>query len=269
MTGVRRGAAGARVRPAQHVAENRAYWDRTAQAWIAPGERSWASTDAHWGVWGIPEASLALLPADMSGLHAVELGCGTAYVGAWMARRGADVVGIDNSARQLATARRLMARHGLAFPLVHGNAEALPHPDATFDFAISEYGAAIWCDPRVWIPEAHRVLRPGGRLTFLGNHPLVAVCTPPSGADCDERLHRPYFGLRAMDWRDAEVDPGGIEFNLTVSDWLRLFRDTGFDVLDYIELQAPADITETRFTVSGNWARRWPSEQVWRLRKRG
>ena len=48
-----------------------------------------------------------MLPADMSGLAAIELGCGTGYVSGWMARRGASVVGIDNSRRQLDTARRL------------------------------------------------------------------------------------------------------------------------------------------------------------------
>ena len=36
----------------------------------------------------------------------------------------------------------------------------------TADVAISEYGAAIWCDPFAWIPEAHRLLRAGGVLPF-------------------------------------------------------------------------------------------------------
>jgi hypothetical protein len=32
----------------------------------------------------------------------------------------------------------------------HGNAEQVPLADATFDFAISEYGASLWCDPWRW-----------------------------------------------------------------------------------------------------------------------
>ena len=112
-----------------------------------------------------------------------------------------------------------------------------------------------------------RLLRPGGVLCFLGHHPLVGVCTPPSGAHCEERLQRPYFGMGRSDWRKAEIEPGGIEFNRTISDWLRLFRTTGFEVLDYRELQAPADAPEARFSVPGSWGQRWPSEQVWRLRK--
>jgi SAM-dependent methyltransferase len=251
----------------EHVAENRAFWDRYAPDWVESGERNWSAAEPSWGIWGLPESQLQLLPEDMSTMQAIELGCGTGYVSAWMARRGARVVGIDNSLEQLRTARRLMRKHGVDLALLHGNAEAVPYPDASFDFAISEYGAAIWCDPEVWIPEAHRLLRPGGLLTFLGNHPLLGVSTPMSGAHCDDRLHRPYFGMGRVDWRDAEVDPGGIEFNRTISDWFRLFRRTGFTVEGYQELQAPPDAPELRFSVSGSWGRRWPSEQVWHLRK--
>jgi SAM-dependent methyltransferase len=50
---------------------------------------------------------------DLAGKDAIELGCGTAYVSAWLARRGARVVGIDNSEAQLATARDLQRKHGL------------------------------------------------------------------------------------------------------------------------------------------------------------
>ena len=53
---------------------------------------------------------------DVAGKDTIELGCGTAYVSAWLARRGARPVGIDNSAKQLETARRLQEEHGLDFP---------------------------------------------------------------------------------------------------------------------------------------------------------
>ncbi len=96
---------------------------------------------------------------------------------------------------------------------------------------------------------------------------MALVATPASGANCDDRLHRPYFGLHRLDWRNVEVDPGGIEFNLTHSGWLRLFRETGFEVINYHELQAPTDAVETQFTIPASWANNWPSEQVWQLRK--
>ena len=252
-----------------HVQENRAYWDGMAEKWVSAGERAWAAGVPYWGIWALPEREIGLLPADMRGWDAIELGCGTAYVSAWMARRGARVVGIDNSERQLSTARRLAARHGLDITLLHGNAETVPLPDGSFDFAVSEYGAAIWCDPYRWIPEAHRLLRGGGRLVFLGHTPLSQICSPPNGAPCEPRLHRDYFGLHRVDWSKVEIEPGGVEFNLPISAWFRLFRETGFLVEDYLELQAPETAPGPSHFVPHEWARRWPSEQVWKLRKAG
>jgi ubiquinone/menaquinone biosynthesis C-methylase UbiE len=252
-----------------HVAENRRYWDEYAPQWVASGKRAWDS-DPTWGVWGVPEDRLRLLADDLTGLRAIELGCGTGYVSAWLHRLGASVYAIDNSEQQLATARRLAAERGVDdIEWVHGSAESVPQPDGSFDLAVSEYGAAIWCDPFVWVPEAHRLLRPGGQLVFLGNHPLAMVCSSPAGdAPVGERLERPYFGMRSIDWTEAVVDPGGIEFNMPISEWLRLFRDVGFEVLDYIELQAPETAEGEIFETPADWAKRWPAEQIWKLRRR-
>ena len=250
----------------EHVAVNRSYWDGMASEWVSSAERNWSGSP-DWGIWGVSEDEADMLPDDMSGMNAIELGCGTAYVSAWMTRLGAHVVGIDNSEQQLKTARRLARKHGLAIRFLHGNAEEVPLPDHSFDFAISEYGAAIWCDPYRWIPEAHRLLRPGGELRFMGTHPLVNVCSPLSGAPSNEQLHRDYFSMHSIDWRAVDEDPGGIEFNLSISDWFALFANTGFDVVGFREPRAPDEITTDRFSIPCAWAKRWPSEQIWRLRK--
>ena len=250
----------------EHVRINREHWDSMADNWVALGESNWAQTTPTWGIWSTPE--IDLLPADMTGMEAIELGCGTGYVSAWMARRGARVVGIDNSARQLETARRLAAEHGVELELIHGNAETVPYPDESFDFAVSEYGAALWADPALWLPEAWRLLRPEGGLAFLTNHPLVPVCSPLDGSlPITERLERPYFGMHRFDWRDAVDDPGGIEFNMPISDWFHLLGDTGFVVEDFIEVRAPQPGTEMRDFVTADWAHQWPAEMAWVVRK--
>jgi ubiquinone/menaquinone biosynthesis C-methylase UbiE len=178
----------------QHVAHNRRYWDEvSAPRYAVHGARAWARERITWGIFGIPDDELHALPDDVAGMDVVELGCGTAYFGAWLARRGAQVTGIDNSAEQLRTARRLQDEHDLHFPLIHGNAETTGLPDSAFDLAVSEYGASIWADPYRWIPEAARILRPGGELTFLTNGTMWVLCVPDTDHEgpATERMLRP------------------------------------------------------------------------------
>lgn len=250
-----------------HAIENRRHWNADAPNWVAGGERGWAQPEPTWGVWGVSEDDLRMFDGLEPGMRAIELGCGTGYVSCWMARRGAICTGVDLSEAQLATARRLAAEHGVPLELHHGSAEATPYADGSFDFAISEYGAAIWCDPYVWLREAHRLLRPGGRLAFLGNHPLATVCSPWDGSPVGETLVRPYFDLRRVDWSTVEIEPGGIEFTLPIERWFALFREIGFEVVDVREPRPTQDDLERRFSVSGAWAYKWPSELAWKLRK--
>jgi SAM-dependent methyltransferase len=249
---------------AEHVRRNRAHWDQLAPQYVAAGERGWAITEPNWGIWSAPESEVRMFPDDLTGVDAIELGCGTAYVSSWLARRGAHVVGIDNSEQQLTTARRLQHEHGLNFPLIHGNAESIPYPDASFDFAVSEYGACLWADPYRWVPEAARLLRPGGRLHFLVNAFLLTLCVP-AGDDsaAGDRLLRPAFGMYRVEWPTDD----SVEFHLSHGDWIRLLRRSGFEVEDLVELCPEADATTAYPFVTLDWARQWPSEEVWKARR--
>jgi SAM-dependent methyltransferase len=252
----------------EHVARNRANWDQVhAPRFVEPGRRSWATDEISWGIFHVPEAELGVLPSELSGKDVIELGCGTAYISAWLARRGANVTGVDNSEEQLRTARELQEEHGLTFPLIHGNAETVPLPDASFDLVVSEYGASIWADPYRWIPEAARLLRPGGDLVFLVNGTLWMLTVPDTDDEgpAADRLLRPYFGMHRVEWPD---DPG-VEFHLGYGDWIRLLRANDFEVLDLVEIKAPPGASaDSNDLVDPEWARRYPAEQIWCARKR-
>jgi SAM-dependent methyltransferase len=247
----------------EYAVRNRASWTRSNEQYTHEhGVRSWRQDDVTWGLWGIAESELEVLP-DVEGKDVVELGCGTAYFSAWLARRGARPVGVDITPAQLETARQLQRETGLEFPLLEANAEDVPLPDASFDLALSEYGASIWCDPYRWIPEAARLLRPGGELIFLRNSTISMLCAALDG--WHETLQRPQRGLHRLDWEDENTT----EFQLGHGDLFKLLRDSGFDVLDLIELYAPEGAEDAQFYSSdAEWAKKWPWEEIWRARKR-
>ena len=248
----------------QHVLRNREAWDGWSDKWVAPGHRAWSSPEIRWGVWQIPESQLNVLP-DLAGKDVLELGCGTAYFAAWFARRGARVVALDNSSRQLSTARRFQDEFDLVFPLIHANAEAVPLPDECFDLVFSEYGASIWCDPYKWIPEAARLLRRGGHLIFLRNSTLNLLCMPePEVGLCTvPQLMRDYFGIHRIEWSDDH----SVEFALPTGKWIELFRRCNFTIESLSEPQAPRGPAAQPTHVTPEWAHRWPSEEIWKLQK--
>ena len=254
----------------EYVAINRAGWTRAnAEYTDARAHDAWAQAEPTWGKWHIPEREVRLLP-DVMGKDVVELGCGTAYVGAWLKRAGARrVVGVDVTPAQLETTRRMDAEFGLALELVEANAEGTGLPDASFDLAVSEYGASIWCDPARWIPEAARLLRPGGELLFLRGSTLGVLCAPDEGPT-GERLVRPQKGLNRLDWPETDADHAGVEFHPGTGDLFRILRTSGFELLDLVELFAPEDAVDREYYVypPAAWAKRWPSEEVWRARRR-
>jgi SAM-dependent methyltransferase len=246
------------------VTRNRQHWEADAVHWAERGRRSWAKAEPTWGIWKVPDSELRLLD-DVADLDVVELGCGTAYVSAWLDRRGARVIGVDPTSAQLSTARSLQGEFGQAFPLVQAAGEHVPLRSASFDLVISEYGAAIWADPHRWIPEAARLLRPGGELVFLGNSVLLMLCVPDyEDLSAEAALLRPQFGIHRFEWPDSE----GVEFHISHGEMIRLLRANEFEVLDLVELYPDPDAVPTVSYVSREWARAWPFEELWRARRR-
>lgn len=237
------------------------------QLWALVNERHtdqqaeglWEQDEIGWGLFRRPEAQLGVL-GPLAGTRVVELGCGTAYFSAWLRRAGALPVGVDLSREQLATARRCQDRHGEAFPLIEADAGAVPLASGTFDLVVSEHGAAPWCDPRRWLPEAARLLRPGGRLVFLTTSVLAGLCVPADEGVATDRLQRPQADLAEIMWPG-----GGREHHPGHGEWIAHLRRAGFVVDALHELGAPDGAPEPEFyeIVTADWARRWPAEDLW------
>ncbi len=247
-----------------YLAANRAAWTQANRDHTdARAHDAWSKAEMDWGVWAVPESELGVLP-DVAGMDVVELGCGTAYFGAWLAKRGARVVGVDLTPAQLETARRMEAEFSLGMQFVEANAEETGLPEAAFDLALSEYGASIWCDPYKWIPEAARLLRPGGLLVFLRNSTLAVLCGTADDGPV-ETLQRPQRGLHKIVW----TDPDEVEFQLGHGDWIGLLRANGFEIEELHELYAPEfAVDHEYYHSSAEWSKKWPSEEIWRARLR-
>jgi len=249
------------------VAGNIADWTRTNAQYTDPrAAEAWMRDDIAWGVFGVLEEHLGSPLGDVDGLDVVELGCGTAYFSARLAKRGARPVGVDPTPAQLATARRMQGETGIQFPLVEAAAERVPLPDASFDLAFSEYGASLWADPKLWIAEASRLLRETGRLVFLTNSVLSYLCFPDDPGHADEQLHRPQAGMYLTNWPGEE----GTEYHLSHGDWIDLLHDNGFEVERLVEVYAPSGAEDHGYyeTVTAEWASKWPAEDLWVATKR-
>jgi len=250
-------------RSSSHVRRNRANWDREADEY----QREHASQLDHfdhpaWGTWGIPEDRLGIL-GDVRDKDVLEYGCGGGQWSISLSLRGARPVGMDLSIRQLAHAGRLMRGAGTRFPVVNADAERTPFDDESFDVVFCDHGAMTFADPHRTVPEVARVLRPGGLFAFNIATPLMWL-TIVDGDDAPPgtELRRSYFGMRRGVWEDT------IEFQLPYGDWIRLFRSNGFEVLDLVELRPSARRRTTYPDFAPiEWARNWPGENVWRLRK--
>jgi SAM-dependent methyltransferase len=256
----------------EDVAHNRALWDQvSAEISAADGLSRWAADEIAWGLSGVPESQVGVL-GQVRNRDVVELGCGVAHLSAQLVRRGARAVALDLSSAQLSATVRAQGAHGPWFPVLQADAERLPLADRCADLVVSEHGVAAWCEPQAWVAEAARILRPGGRLVFLTNSPLSAMCVPAEGGPAGQGLLRGPAELREIRWPG-----GGLEHHPTHGDWIRVLGRNGFTVTGLRELPDPSDGTadeERTRTASGlygiadpEWAERWPVEDLWTARR--
>jgi len=213
-------------------------------------------------MWQIPETELRVL-GEIDGKDILELGCGAAQWSILLAKRGARMVGLDYSERQLEHARAKVDAAGADLGLVHASAESLPFPDESFDVVFADHGANRFVDPLLWLPEAARVLRAGGLLAFSESTPWEVVCWDDESDTVTRELQVDYFALHRLEDSD-----GVVQFNLPYGEWIRLFRKNGLAVEELREIRPPEGASSTyRSSEETEWARHWPMEHIWRVRK--
>jgi SAM-dependent methyltransferase len=246
--------------PAEHVSKNRRFWDGWSDEYQSRHGELLTRTALAWGPWRVPEAELNVL-GDVRGRDVLELGCGAAQWSIALAELGARSVGIDVSERQLGFARRAVSKAGVSIPLVHGSAEELPFSDEAFDVVFCDHGAMSFADPHRTVPEAARVLRPGGLLAFAHESPFRFVCWDPKTETTVRTLHGPYFEMVSY------ADETSVGFQLPYGEWLELFHRSGLRVEDLLEPRPAEEATTTYEDWEPEWCHRWPGESIWRVRK--
>jgi SAM-dependent methyltransferase len=149
-----------------------------------------------------------------------------------------------------------------AIALVHASAERVRLPDASFDIVFCDHGAMTFADPYRTVPEAARLLRPGGLFAFNHGSPILSIAWAADAERAGDHLIADYFGMHRFEYSDS------IDFNLPYGEWIRLFRENDLTVEDLIEPRPAPDATSTyRDDLERDWARRWPAESIWRLRR--
>src|SRR5262245_33437763 len=119
---------------------------------------------------------LVAMAAPGAGVRALDLATGTGDIAFACAARGAQVVGLDITARMIELARAKQPVRSAAITWIVGDMLALPFPSASFDLVTTGYGLRNVPDLPAAIGEIRRVLKPGGRMLSLDfNRPSNAV----------------------------------------------------------------------------------------------
>lgn len=150
----------------------------------------------------------------LRGARVADVGAGTGLATALLHARGAHVVAVEPGPAMAA-----QFRLGLpGVPLVLGEGERLPLADASLDL-VAYAQAWHWTDRRRSVPEARRVLRPGGALALWWNDSDIGAGWI---ADQDARLRRLFGADRGPD-RMARFHalPPGPDFARRQVTWTR------------------------------------------------
>ncbi|HEX9696534.1 MAG TPA: class I SAM-dependent methyltransferase [Actinomycetota bacterium] len=250
---------------ADRIRSNKRGWDeRSARYQAAVGGAEMYAGRIRWGPNGFDDAHVGVL-GDVDGLDVLEIGCGAAQFGIELARRGANVTGIDLSAEQIRHGRENVRSAGVRIRLVTGNAERLRRRfgDASFDAVVSDFAAGFMDLDRL-LPEVAAVLRPGGFVALAWTSPVLDCMT---GAGEPPLLAFKYSYFDRTPWVDAGRD-ATFEFKRTYGDWVRAFAHAGLMLEDLVEPQASKGASHAEWR-NFRWERTSvvPGTCIWKARK--
>ncbi len=212
--------------------DNRQAWDTISRAYQE--EKQISTAQLTYGARCPGEDELHLV-GDVSGLHAIVLGCGGGQDCIVLAKQGAQVIGIDLSDKQIEYGRRLADREGVLVTLLQGGVEELRGvDDATQDLALSNHALNYVERIDRAIAEAYRVLRPGAPFVMSLAHPFDACLegTPPYG------VTKSYW-QQELDWQwdfpKANVSARLRSWYRPIGEWVSLLTGAGFRVERLLE----------------------------------
>jgi ubiquinone/menaquinone biosynthesis C-methylase UbiE len=234
---------------ASTVRANRSWWDSDADAYLAAHGEFLGDADFVWCPERVREADVHLL-GDVRGKRILEVGCGAAMCSRWLATHGARPVAFDLSGQMLRHAREAATRTGIDVALVQADAQYLPFASQGFDTAFTAFGAVPFvADSARLMREVARVLRPGARWVFATTHP-VRWSFPDDPGPAGLTATMPYFDRTPYVEFDVDGEPTYVEHHRTLGDRIRELAAAGFRLVDLVEPEWPADLTQ----VWGQWS---------------
>lgn len=223
---------------------NRHWWDTDADDYHAAHGGFLGDADFVWSPERLREGDAHLLGADVAGKTILEVGCGAAMCSRWLAGQGAHPVAFDISAGMLRHARDGAQRTGIDVPLVQADAEHLPFASGVFDVAFTAFGAVAFVhDSATVMLEVARVLKPGGRWVFATTHP-TRWCFPDDPGPAGLTATMPYWDRTPYVEYDDDEQPTYVEHHRTLGDRVREIAAAGFQLIDVVEPEWPAGLTD-------------------------
>lgn len=242
---------------------SRLWWDADADEYHQEHGEFLGLDEFVWCPEGWHEQDIRLL-GDVRGLRVLEIGCGSAPCARWLAKQGADSVGMDISGGMLRHARSANVRSGVAVPLVQASADVLPFADDSFDVACSAFGGLPFvADAGAMMREVARVLRPGGRWVFAVTHPMRWIFPDDPGPD-GLTVAQSYFDRTPYVEVDGAGRPTYVEHHRTLGDYIGHITTAGMRLVELVEPEWPEGNTQTWGQWSPMRGRLFPGTAIFR-----